>query len=441
MKKITLAILAIMLAVPAANLAAQGKYGADSAQCLIYLSYYKEYYKQKAYEDALPSWRKAYKTCPATASQNMLLDGTNLMRRLIVRHSSDAAYRQALVDTLMTLHDIRAQYYPNYKVSALNNKGIDMSNYIKNDPETLYKGYSEIIAFNKEKTKPTIFLFDMQAAIDMFNAGKLGAEEVINTYQNNLELLDKVKADSAEDAEQIKNVRTDVESLFISSKVASCEELLKLFGPRYNANPNDLALVTNIVRMMSITEGCQDNDLFLNAVTSMYKLEPSYNSAYYLYRLNAARDNVDAAIKYIEEAIGYDESDSKTDADYYYQEAAFCFKNGRFSKAYAAAREAAELDSSLSGKCFFLIGQIWGATACGGDEIGKRAHFWVAVDYLQKARAADPSLAEEAGRMIGQYSRYFPQTAEAFMYDIIDGQSYTVSCNGMTATTTVRTQK
>ena len=193
--------------------------------------------------------------------------------------------------------------------------------------------------------------------------------------------------------------------------------------------------------MMSITEGCQDNDLFLNAVTSMYKLEPSYNSAYYLYRLNAARDNVDAAIKYIEEAIGYDESDSKTDADYYYQEAAFCFKNGRFSKAYAAAREAAELDSSLSGKCFFLIGQIWGATACGGDEIGKRAHFWVAVDYLQKARAADPSLAEEAGRMIGQYSRDFPQTAEAFMYDIIDGQSYTVSCNGMTATTTVRTQK
>ena len=38
MKKITLAVLAIMLAVPAANLAAQGKYGADSAQCLIYLS-------------------------------------------------------------------------------------------------------------------------------------------------------------------------------------------------------------------------------------------------------------------------------------------------------------------------------------------------------------------------------------------------------------------
>lgn len=441
MKKFSLAILALLLAVPASQLAAQGKYGADSANCLIYLSYYKEYYKQKAYDEAIPSWRNAYRICPPTASQNMLIDGTNLIRRLIVRHSSDAAYRNALIDTLMTLHDTRARVYPNYKVSALNNKGVDMSNYIKNDPATLYKGYNEIIASNRDKTKPTILLFDMQAAIDLFNAGKLGAEEVINTYQNNLDLLDRIKPGTPEDAEQLKNVRTDVESLFISSKVASCDELMKLFSPRYEANPNDLALVTNIVRMMAITDGCQDNDLFLKAVTSMYQLDPSYNSAYYLYRLNASRNNVDAAIKYLEEAIGYDESDSKTDADYYYQEAAFCYKNGRFAKAYSAAREASELDSSLNGKCYFLIGQIWGSTACGGDEIAKRAHFWVAVDYLQKARAADPSLAEEAGRMIAQYSRYFPQTAEAFMYDIIDGQSYTVSCNGMTATTTVRTQK
>ncbi len=43
--------------------------------------------------------------------------------------------------------------------------------------------------------------------------------------------------------------------------------------------------------------------------------------------------------------------------------------------------------------------------------------------------------------MIAQFSRYFPATADAFMYDVRDGQSYTVSCNGLRATTTVRTQK
>ena len=39
------------------------------------------------------------------------------------------------------------------------------------------------------------------------------------------------------------------------------------------------------------------------------------------------------------------------------------------------------------------------------------------------------------------YSVYFPETAEAFMYNVTDGQSYRVVCNGMSATTTVRTRK
>ena len=60
---------------------------------------------------------------------------------------------------------------------------------------------------------------------------------------------------------------------------------------------------------------------------------------------------------------------------------------------------------------------------------------------MNKAKAHDPSLEAEANRYIGKYSRYFPQAAEAFMYDVTNGQSYTVVCGGMRATTTVRTVK
>ena len=48
---------------------------------------------------------------------------------------------------------------------------------------------------------------------------------------------------------------------------------------------------------------------------------------------------------------------------------------------------------------------------------------------------------EDASNYIRQYSAYYPQTAEAFMYDVTDGQTYNVSCAGMRATTVVRTQK
>ena len=60
---------------------------------------------------------------------------------------------------------------------------------------------------------------------------------------------------------------------------------------------------------------------------------------------------------------------------------------------------------------------------------------------MSKAREADPSLASEADNLAGQYRRYFPQQADAFMYDVQDGQAYTAGCGGLRETTTVRTLK
>ena len=147
------------------------------------------------------------------------------------------------------------------------------------------------------------------------------------------------------------------------------------------------------------------------------------------------------SIHHLEEALSSTELDVKTAADYNYEAATFCVKNGKNAKALGFAEKAKELDETYAGKAYYLIGTVWGSTTCGGDEIAKRAPYWVAVDYMNKAKAADPEIADDCNRMIAQYRVYFPQTAEAFMYNYTDGQSYTVSCGGMRATTTVRTQK
>jgi tetratricopeptide (TPR) repeat protein len=440
MKKFILVILALSTTLVGTNVFAQGKYGADSAQCVTNLSFYKEYFKQKNYDEALPSWRKAYSVCPPTANQNLLIDGTTLMRRLITANAKNATYRAALVDSLLTLHDTRAQYYPNYAVTALNNKGLDLSNYVKNDPKKLYDGFEGIIANNQEQTRATVLLFDMQAAIDLFQAGQLDAETVINAYQRNSDLLEKAAPANDSEKEQVANVKNDMGSLFAASKVASCESLIALYSPRLAADPNNLQLAQSIVKTMSMTDGCDENDLFLQAVTTMNNLDPSASSAYYLFRLHGARGNVDEAIVYMENALASEEVEDARKADWTYELATFCFKNGQNARAFEYASKVAEENEALSGKAYFLIGNIWGASRCGGNEIERRAPYWVACDYMNKAKAADPSLAEEANRYISQYSVYFPETAEAFMYDITKGQSYTVVCGGMRATTTVRTR-
>ena len=442
MKRIVLLIsVAAIALLGSSKVSAQGKYGPDSTECIKYLSYYTEYYKQKNYDAALPNWRQAYKYCPPTSRYSMLSDGTTLIRNLIQKNQNNPVYKEKLVDSLMTLYNQRVEFWPKYATSSLNNMALDMYNYMKDEPAKLLEGLTGVIEQTKSKTRPNIFLFQISTAVDLYKNGLLDPETVISIYETGVQYLGEITPKNDVEARSIEKTITDFESVFITSQVASCDNLIALFTPRYEADPQNLELSKNIVRMMSLTEGCMDNDLFLNAVQTVYTLEPSHTSAYYLYRLYSSRNDVDNAIKFIEEAVASEESDAAADANYLFELAAFSFKNGKNAKAYEAAQKVVELDPAMAGKAYMLIGTIWGSTVCGGNEIERRAPYWVAVDYMQKAKNADPALADDANNYIRQYSAYYPQTAEAFMYDVTDGQSYTVSCGGMRAVTTVRTQK
>ena len=147
MKKIVLLIsIAAASLFASSTVSAQGKFGPDSAECIKYLSYYTEYYKQKNYDAALPNWRKAYNICPPTARYSMLSDGTTLLRRVIQQNQKNAVYRAKLVDSLMTIYDQRVEFWPKYATTSLNNKASDMYNYLKNDPQRLFEGLTDVVS-------------------------------------------------------------------------------------------------------------------------------------------------------------------------------------------------------------------------------------------------------------------------------------------------------
>ena len=438
MKKLTLIVFAALAAFSAQNVSAQGKYGADSAECLKYLSYYQEYYKQKNYESALPNWRKAYALCPATASQNMFVHGTTLMTR-VYNATKDAAAREAVVDTILMLQDQRMATYPKKREDILNNKGQYIVKYRGNNAAFTYTNLNAIVDELGAKSNGSLLVNLLDAAIAMYRENQISADEVIAAYDKVSGYVEEATAKNPADLEDNQKVKATIESLFADSKVASCENLLAIFGPRYEADPENLALVSNIVRLMNSAEDCASNELYLKAVTSMHKLDPSYRSAYGLYKLNSTRGNVAEAAEYLQQAIDAEESDAALDAQYNYEMAAFCYKNGMRGKAAEAARKAIDLDNGFAGKAYLIMGNLWVSATCG-DTVDKWARYWVAVDYYQKARNVDPSVTDDATSAIASASRYYPEASEAFMYDLTKGQSYTVSCGGMTATTTVRVQ-
>lgn len=437
MKKLALIVLTLALAMP---LFAQGRYGKDSAECVKYLSYYSELVKQNNLAEAAPFWRQAFSLCPPTANQNMLINGQKIIRYEINQARKDPARYKELVDTLLLLNDVRAQYYPKYAIKSMDNKAIDVINYYASDYEAQYKILTEILDKIKDEASPVVFVKQMQSSVEMYKNEKLDAEAVMNNYTKISGYIDD-KIDKS-DKPEFRSAKLDVESLLIESGVASCDNLVALYTPRFEASPNDEALLTNMVKMLTKSE-CMNTDLFLQAIVNLNEINPTASSVYGLYKLYSAKDENTKAAEALERAISLlNPDDVNTRADYTFELATYYYKKcGKVAPAVAKAKEAAEMLDSYKGKSYLLIGTIWGGQKCGGNEVESRAHFWVAVDYLQKAAAADPEVAEDANSLAAQYRRYFPNQADAFMYDIIDGEGYTVSCGGMSERTTVRTIK
>ena len=283
MKKFAIILLTLLLAVPGF---AQGRYGKDSAECVKYLSYYSELVKQNNLKDAAPFWRQAFSLCPPTANQNMLINGQRIMRYEIPQNKKDPARYKELVDTLLLLSDVRAQYYPKYRVKSLDNKAIDVINYFDSDYETQYKLLTEVLTEIKSEASPAVFVNQMQSAVAMYRNEKLSPEDVMNNYTTISGYLDD-KIDSSNDPEY-RGAKQSVESILIDSGVASCDNLVALYTPRFEANPNDEALLTNMVKMLSKSE-CMNTDLFLRSIVALNEINPTASSVYGLYRLYSSR--------------------------------------------------------------------------------------------------------------------------------------------------------
>ena len=437
-RNLFLVIAILFVASFAAN--AQGKYGKDSVQCVSYLNFYKDYLKQGQMKEAAAQWRGAFKDCPPNASQNLFVDGRKIYQALVRQNASNAAVRQGLVDTIMLINNTRRDNFPKYKAAVTENIAYDMISYYgQTNPEKVLAAVEDVVAVSGQKTKPALLVAYMEKAAVMFQNQKLSSEEVLKAYTKLSPIMEAQVA--AKPTEDNKTARAAFENAFVTSGVATCDNLVMVFTPRYEAEPNNIEVVKPIVALLGADSVCVKSDLFLKAVTSMHQIEPSHTSSYFLYKLHASKENYDEAVKFMEEAVASEESDNVKDAEYLMELAVYNFKNSQHAKAVAAAKAAIEKDAVQAGKANLLMANIWAGMRCTAQDMDNRAKYWVAVDYLNKAKAADASLTEEVNKVSASYRQYFPKTEDAFMYDLTDGKPYTISCGGMSATTTVRTTK
>ena len=436
MKKIHI-LLVIALSSMSIAAVAQGRFGKDSAECVRNLSFYDDYYKQNDYKSAYPYWVQALTLCPPQASQNLYIRGLTIMKYFL-ENDNEPSSRKTKVDTLMMLYQIRMDNYPVDKVTTLTSMASEMLAYKVHNEEEVHTMLERVVQEGRENTDMNMLALAMQSTVTMYSAGKVSADKVIESFTLLSGYADAAaKKDPSDEAK--RRIKQDIEAMFLNCDAASCETLEPLFKARFEQYSDDKEEVASIVRLLSIKE-CTSGELYMKAAETYYRLDPSPSSAYALAKMFFARNDIDKSIEYFREAINgatdnIEKSTMQTElAMIYYSQ-----KNNT-AQAVTFAKQAVSANSQ-NGKAYLLLGTIWAAQKCGSNEIERASVFWVAVDFFNRARQADPESAADANKYIAAYSQNFPMQGDAFMYDLTDGNAYTVNCNGLSERTTVRTRK
>ncbi len=411
-------------------------HGQDSTDCVRNLSLFYEYYKHDNYKDAIGPWRHIYNECPKSR-EYLYAYGVNMFKTFL-ESSTDEKLKALYSDTIMMIHDKRIKYFGKEGL-VLGFEGIDLLRYRRLDgPEYIKKGYEILkksIDLEKVKSSPAVVTTFMTASISLFLDKLITNEDVINDYILCSDILDEqLKKAPSPRTKQAKEI---IDSNIKDNKVLTCDAIIKIFMPKYDANKDNLNFLKLVSGFMNDSE-CEDEVFFATVSERLYQLEPSSESAYNLARLFflKRKDYEKAKLYYLEAIQRSTDIDEK--AKYYYDLG--IIYNGFLKQpkeAVECALEATKLKPTW-GEPYLLMGQAYllGKNLID-DNFQQQTVFWVAVDMFQKAKSIDPSVIDKANALINEYSNYFPSKEELFFRTLADGQSYTVG-GWINKSTTVR---
>jgi tetratricopeptide (TPR) repeat protein len=121
----------------------------------------------------------------------------------------------------------------------------------------------------------------------------------------------------------------------------------------------------------------------------------------------------------------------------YYKVGAIYLSLKQPAKAREYARKAIGLNSKF-GDPYILIAQCYVSSPnWHNDKVLNGCVYYAAIDKLNRAKAVDPTVKDQANKLISQYSNYTPSTDELFMRGYSKGKSITIG-GWINETTTIR---
>lgn len=440
MKKFS--VLAILFMVAAFGPVKAQKWGSnpeDSAACVMNTSLYSESYKMKDYVGAYEPWHEVVKNCPKS-SKNLYIRGVAIMEAKI-NAAANAEEREALIEELMALYDTRVAVGFGEAGNTLGAKAMELEKIVgAANVQRYYPIYRQAMEVGGENIDANYAYKFFEATINYVVRGHAETTLVVDNYDIASTVLEK-ELRTTEDTVKAANIRkylANVENAF--SPYASCDQLVSIYGKKFEASPNDLDLLKKITNIMT-KKKCTSEELFFKASQNQHKLEPTPTTAFLMGTLCLSNKKFSEAADYLAEA-----AKGQTDEDELYRTYMYLGAAYQGSHSYSQARTAYNKASDLnpkSGEPLLRIAQLYAASAGSTpDGMGGGSAYWAAVDQANRAKAVDSSEENVAAcnKLIGQCAGRFPSQEKAFFLNIMDGQGFTVP-GWIGVHTTVRTRK
>ena len=432
-------------------------FGATQAQvdCETDYSLYREYIKQ--WEGAkynpnninpqmITSWRNIFLNCP-DFRQNTYLDGVKIMTYAFIRTTKDEALKDKYVDTLVMLYDKRAEYFPMGKNGSqvgniMGRKGVDLIKWAPNRYEEAYTALKQAVDMDGNNCNYGFIDSYFSLVITMVKNGKLEESAILDEYGRLMEIVDfNIKANTeAANEKLLGNFNTTKANLDAAVQpYANCEDLVRIYQPKFDANPNDVELLTKISEILD-KRGCDNTPLYLAVAVNLHKINPSPESAYLIGKKYLADKDYNQAATYLLQSTKC-ENITWAHQSYIYL-AQIMNMNKNYEQGREYAKKAYALDKS-NGEPFIIIGQLYAASAkdCGTGSFYSKTAYWAAVDQFEKAKSVDASQASKANELINAYSHYFPTVEDIFFNGYEEGQEFILENCWIKETTKVRAAK
>ncbi|MFT5925800.1 MAG: tetratricopeptide (TPR) repeat protein [Rubritalea sp.] len=193
-------------------------------------------------------------------------------------------------------------------------------------------------------------------------------------------------------------------------ELADCEKLIPLYDAEFDANQTSKDWLSNVlVRLQK--KDCTDAPLYIKSVKALHAINPSAKTAHGLGNIATSTKE---KFHYWDQAIelGID-NDAK--ATIYYKKGNIYKSQSQFASARKAYLQSTALRPSFGQPYLKIADMIANSTgSCGANPLEKRAIYWVAARYAEKAARVDPSIKSTANKYVASYNGAAPGRRDIF---------------------------